>query len=310
LFAVLLVLLFAIPAELLASVLLANSHRIRPRFVWLTSAAATVRSRVSRLFNFSGSALVSAVLMILGVSIAFGFVDPHFGFDLVSLRMVLSLATALFLITYGTGWATRMILRRGWMAESRIAVHPWVALLAVVGVIFARLLDFSPGFLIGVVVGVELVRTSHRAELAGVLVRIGLVLGLAIFGWVGYSVFGSHGEAEGFWPAMIEETMVALTAEGLIAILVAALPLQFLEGRELWKTSKVLWFATFFVIALAFSLLVLPIVAHHISIGDVGLWALVLLVFAASSVAVWAVFARIERRERAIAELEDSKVDA
>jgi len=228
----------------------------------------------------------------------------------VSLRLVLSLATALFLITYGTGWATRMILRRGWRADSRIAVHPWVALLAVVAVVFARLLDFSPGFLIGVVIGVELIRASHRAELAGVLVRIGLVLGLAIVGWLGFSLMTSFGEPEGFWPAMLEETLIALTAEGLIAILVAALPLRFLEGRELWMTSKPLWAGTFFVIALAFSLLVLPTVAHHISIGDVGIWSLALLLFAASAVTVWAVFARIERRERATAERTEARVDA
>jgi hypothetical protein len=60
----------------------------------------------------------------------------------------------------------------------------------------------------------------------------------------------------------------------------------------------------------AFSLLVLPIVTHHISIGDVLLWSLALLIFAAGSIAVWAVFARIEQRERATVEREEASVDA
>jgi hypothetical protein len=213
--------------------------------------------------------------------------------------MVLSLAIALFLITYGTNWVTRGVLHRYWGAEARITVHPWIALLAVVGVIIARALDFSPGFLIGVVIGLELLRAGRNAQVAGVMVRFGLILALALVGWIGYSIMDAFGEPEGFAPALVRETFVALTAEGLIALLVGALPLKFLEGRELWEKSKPLWGATFLVVAVAFSLLVLPTAAEETTVGDIGLWAIVLVSFAAITLTIWAVFARIESRERA-----------
>jgi hypothetical protein len=315
-FAALIVLLVALPAELLTAVLGANSHRLRRGLIGPTAALARMRARSAaalatlavvrdRFAALPGAGVIGPLGLILGVSVVFGFVDPDFGLNLVSLRMVLSLAAALFLITYGASWATRLLLRRFWDAESRITLHPGLAVFAVIGVIVARLLEFSPGFLLGIVIGLELVRAGRRAELASVLVQFGIILGLAVVGWLGYSLLVAGGPPDGFWPALGRDTLVALTAEGLIALLVGALPLQFLEGRDLWERSKGLWLGCFFVIAVAFSLLVLPTASAATSAVDLGVWSISLLVFAALAVSVWAIFARIDQRERHHAERGD-----
>jgi hypothetical protein len=307
--ALLLIVLVALPTELLSSTLEGNTGRMGRGLATVNGALERAGARLSRATH---SRAVPAVVLILLVSVILGFVDPEFGFDLVSLRLVLALALALFLLTYATAWGTQVILRRVWNIETEVSIQSWIAVLAVVGVLIARALDFSPGFLLGVAIGVELVRASRRAEVAAVLVQFGLVFALAITGWVGYSVLEAQGEPEDFLGALLNETFVALTAEGLIAILVAALPLQFLKGRRLWAESKVMWFGSFFIIAAAFSLLVLPTAAVTTTPDDIAVWALVLVGYAIITIGTWAVFAFLERRRRATgdAEREAETVDA
>jgi hypothetical protein len=109
----------------------------------------------------------------------------------------------------------------------------------------------------------------------------------------------AQGAPDDFWGALLGDTLAAVTAEGLMAIFVAAFPLRFLEGRDLWEHSKALWFGTFFVIAFAFALLVLPTALSGTDGDDIGAWVIVFAAFGVVSFALWAVFAALDRRERA-----------
>ena len=77
-------------------------------------------------------AAAAAVLVVL-VSIVFGFSDPAFGFDLVSLRLVLSLAIAFFILFYGVSWLTGLIVDRGWKVTSVVTIQPSIVLFAILG---------------------------------------------------------------------------------------------------------------------------------------------------------------------------------
>lgn len=293
--------LVALPTELLNSSLSSNSSRLGR--VYGTVDRAMTRAQ-DWLIRVTRSRAIAAGLLVVLVAIIYGFVDPGFGFDIVSLRLVLSLGIAFFLLSFVASWISGLIIRRAWGAIGVVAMQPTIILFAVVGVIVARILEFSPGFLVGVAIGLELLQASKQVSARAVFVQIGVVTGLALAAWIVYSLFTPGSDFAGM---LVEDTMVAVTAEGLTGALIAVFPLKFLDGRELWEVSKRLWAGAFLLVAVAFALLVLPTAIAGTDVADYGVWLLVFAVFGGLSLAVWLIFVRADKRAAA-AERED--VDA
>jgi hypothetical protein len=293
--------LVALPTELLNSSLSSNSSRLGR--VYGTFDRAMTRAQ-DWLIRVTRSRAVAAAALVVIVAIIYGFVDPGFGFDLVSLRLVLSLGIAFFILSFVASWISGIIIRRAWGAIGVVAMQPTIILFAVIGVIVARILEFSPGFLVGVAIGLELLQASKQVTARAVFVQIGVVTGLALAAWVVYSVFTPGDDFVGM---LVDDTMVAVTAEGLTGALIAVFPLKFLDGRELWEVSKRLWAAAFLLVAVAFALLVLPTAVEGTDVADYGVWLLVFAVFGAVSLAVWVIFVRAEKRAAVSA---DRKIDA
>jgi hypothetical protein len=284
--ALMILLLVAIPAEVLNSTIESNTSRFGRFF-------ARIESWINRgtewLMTTTRTPAIAAALLILLTSIIFGFVDPNFGFDIASARLVLSLGIALFIVTYVASRLTGVIVGRAWSLEHSIGLQPAALLFAVLGVVVARLLDFSPGFLIGLVIGLEL---SHRADelqrVRALVIEFGLIVGFGILAWLGYSlaVALQVGSEPDFWSALLQDTLVAVTSEGLTAVVIAMVPLGFLDGKKIFDRSKRLWVAMFLVSATAFSLLVLPSALAGQEVGDIVVWISVLVAFAALSFGV------------------------
>lgn len=293
--------LVALPTELLNSSLSSNTSRLGRAYGAIDGAMNRAQDW---LIGLTRSRAVAAGVVVLIVAIIYGFVDPGFGFDIVSLRLVLSLAIALFALTFVASWISGLIIRRAWGASGVVAIQPSIILFAIVGVIVARILDFSPGFLVGVAIGLELLAASKRVSARAVFVQISVVTGLSLLAWVVYSLFTPGNDFAGM---LVQDTLVAITAEGLTGALIAIFPLQFLDGRELWEMSKRLWVIAFVVVATAFALLVLPTAVEGTEVADYGVWLLVFAVFGAVSLAVWFVFARAAKRDEAA---EEETVDA
>jgi hypothetical protein len=287
--------LVALPTELLNSSLSSNSSRLGR--VYGTVDRAMTRAQ-DWLIRFTRSRAVAAGLLVVLIAVIYGFVDPGFGFDIVSLRLVLSLAIAFFILSFVASWISGLIIRRAWGAIGVVAMQPTIILFAVVGVIVARILEFSPGFLVGVAIGLELLQASKQVTARAVFVQIGVVTGLALAAWVVYSVFTPGDDFVGM---LVDDTMVALTAEGLTGALIAVFPLKFLDGRDLWEVSKRLWVAAFLLVAVAFALLVLPTAIEGTDVADYGTWLLVFAAFGLVSLTVWLIFVRADKRAAAAA---------
>jgi hypothetical protein len=290
--------LVAVPTELLNSTLSANTGRLGRVFVAVDDRLERFKAWFIRVTR--SRALASGILVLV-LSLIYGFTDPDFAFDLVSLRLVLSLAIGMFILTYLVGWFTGLLSRVTWGVHGQVDLRPSIAIFAVVGVIAARILEFSPGFFVGVVIGLELLQASQRVASRVALLQFTLVVSVAVGAWLWYSALVSDGPPTDFGGALLGDTLVALTAEGLTAAAIAILPLRFLEGRELYKESKALWLGVFLVIAFAFALLVLPTAIKGTEVGDVGVWVIVFLVFGVLTLALWATFARMERRRELLA---------
>ncbi|MFN4002281.1 hypothetical protein [Microcella sp.] len=281
-------LLVAFPAELLNSTLASNSRRLGRWY-------AAIENRVERATEWFAAvtrtrALAAAVLVVL-TALIFGFVDPEYGFDAVSVRMTLSLAIGLFIVTYGASWISGVIIQRVWSIPTRVSLQPAALVFAVVGVIVARLLEFSPGFLIGLVIGLDLltrVGAPHRVR--ATLTNIGVIVGLALLAWVGFSIMAAFSSGDPTVVGLlVSDALVATTAEGLTAALAALMPLGFLQGHEIFRRSKPLWAAVFAGVAALFALIVLPTAAgEQGEVADVGFWMLVMVIFAIVALSLWA----------------------
>jgi hypothetical protein len=287
-FGAIILLLIAIPAHFLDDTIEANSHRIAGWFSRLAPVAERWRRLRSRLphIPFSGP------MIIVLASVAFGFADPKFGFDLVSLRSTLALAIGLLLVMEVPNLATSALLRRRWSVRARIVVQPGALVLSVAGVVASRILGFHPGLLIGLVMGLELAsyaRAEHRKR--AVALRMGISAGIATGAWLIYSLLSAGPESHDFLGLLTRESLVAATDEGLTGLVVALIPVTFMEGKQLFEGSRWLWAAIAVPVGFLFAMLVLPR-AFTEEGPDVSFWAwiAVLVLFSALALAAWLAF--------------------
>lgn len=284
-----LLLLVAFPAELLNSTLASNTGRLGRWFVAIERRTEQVTEWFTRISRTR--ALAAAVLVGL-TALIFGFVDPEYGFDPVSVRMTVSLAIGLFLITYVAAWISGAIARRAWGVETQVTLQPVALLFAVIGVVVARFLEFSPGFLIGLVIGLDLLSRVDAAVRARVVVlSTSITVGIAVAAWLAFSALAALGSSSPGWvELLVSDALVATTAEGLTAALASLLPLGFLAGHEVFRHSKPLWAGTFIVVAGLFALIVLPTAAGETAaVEDMAFWLLVMAIFAVVTLTLWAI---------------------
>ena len=282
-------LLVAFPAELLNSTLASNTRRLGR---WYAAIEGSVDRATEWFAAVTRTRALAAAILVVLTALIFGFVDPDYGFDPVSLRMTVSLAIGLFVVTYGASWISGAIIERVWDIPTRVGLQPAALVFAVLGVIVARLLEFSPGFLIGLVIGLDLltrVGAPHRVR--ATLTNIGVMVGLALLAWVGFSIATALSTGEpSVLGLLLSDALVATTAEGLTAAVAALMPLGFLQGHEIYRRSKLLWAAVFTAVAALFALIVLPTASgEEGEVADVGFWMLIMVIFAAVTLTLWAV---------------------
>lgn len=310
-FALAILLLVALPTELLDSAVSSNLDRFGPFLSRAGSWAERATDWLNRVTH--GQAASSAIMIVLS-SIIFGFADPNYGFNLVSLRLTLSIILALFVVYYIAPRISGAILRKRWNLTSGMSIQPIALLFAIIGVVIGRLLGFSPGFLIGMAIGLELAanaKSLHKAR--SMAVQVAVIVGLALLAWVGYSLVAlSIGGGEGsVFTGLVQDALSTITAEGLTGMLLGLLPLAFFEGKEVWDHSKWLWAALFLVTGTAFSLLVLPTAIAPAKIGEsLPVWLLVLGCFTVLSVGIWLYLKLTSKPETESVEPEQARVDA
>ena len=239
-------------------------------------------------FPVLGAALVTTVTAFL-----FGFADPKFGFTLASLRLFLATAIALFVVVFLANAIAGSIMRRRFSVDVELSIRPLGLILTLVGVIVSRAMEFSPGFLIGLVLGLTIASRSATAHAwQAVLIRSSIVLGLALFAWLGFSAFTAReGEIENFTSALFLEILVAITVEGMVVLMVELLPLRLLEGERLFARSKVIWGLAYVAVVAVFIVAVIPWEGNWEALGgSLWSWITVVVGFGAVCTAIYLYF--------------------
>lgn len=287
----LVLLLFAImPAHLLNATIGEQYERLARRLPSLRrqpkwyGAAKAAFTRAPAL----GGLVLTAVTAFL-----FAFADPGFGINLHSLRLVLALAAALFVVTYLANAITGAIMRRAWKVDVAVSIRPLGLVLTVVGVALSRILDFSPGFLVGLAIGLTIANSSaSRQAWKAVLIRASVIIVFGIGAWLVYSSIapGVHHEPS-FWGELVLELFVAIATEGVVMLLIELLPFHLLEGERLYHRSKLLWGAAYTVLLVVFLLAVVPWEGNWRELGEsFWPWFTVVAVFGAVCVGIYLYF--------------------
>jgi hypothetical protein len=290
-----LLLLAVLPAHLLNATIAEQSDRFERRFKRLPKRPQWVTSLIAW---FSSAPVVAGLVVTLATAILFGFADPTFGFTLASLRLILACGIALFLVGYVANALTAVIARNQWHITVLVSTRPYGLILTVVGVLISRLLHFSPGFLIGLILGLTIQgKSASGFAWRTVATRTSIVLLMSIAAWIGYSTLTLGGNEGGtFGTALLVETFVAITTEGVVALLVELLPLRFLEGERLYAHSRVLWGVLYLLTVVVFVLAVVPWEGNWDALGSsLWIWVVVLAVFAAICVGIYVYFRRFAK---------------
>ena len=290
-----LLLLAAFPAHLLESTIAEQSERFERRFRGRRTQPRWIASLVAW---FKRAPVAAGVIVTTATAILFGFADPNFGFTLASLRLVLAAAIALFLVGFVANALTGVIARAAWKVEAEIHTRPWGLILTVVGVLLSRVLHFAPGFLIGLILGLAIEGRSARGYAWRlVATRAAIVLTMGILAWVGYSLLTLNGSEGGsFGSDLLVETLVAITTEGVVALLVELLPLRFLEGERIYAKSRILWGAMYLITLAIFVIAVVPWEGNWDALGSsLWIWIGALVLFALICIGIYVYFRRFAK---------------
>lgn len=235
----------------------------------------------------------------VAAAIVAGFVDPSYGFNLMSLRMLAS-AFLGFVVFNIIGWAiVRRVAMRLQPDSKPVVNFRWGSLIIVLAaVLIARVLEFQPGVIFGLVAGLTYAVTLVASRKAVVvLVGTAFALAVALIAWV---VFSLLSPVTGTNPVLlfVTEFFSGVTIEGISSLPLALLPLTALDGGDLFGWKKWVW-GLAYILGLAAFMLVLLTVPGTFSVfpGDFARWLILFAIYAVVAIGAWAIHGALKRRK-------------
>lgn len=282
--AVVLTLVLGWPSSLLNSVV---GSRYDGLVRWITRGrkkTGTPRRQLPGWLMWPGFALAA----IIGA-----FVDPDFGVNEMSLRVVITLFLSFVLFNVATWALVRVVARRIQPDAEPLLRFRWGSLfLVVLAVLIARLLQLEPGIIFGLVAGVAYA-TALRARNSALIALLGAGFGLvlAVVAWVGYSILAPTTAGTDSVPLLLlTEFLAGVTVKGVSSLPLALLPLGSLDGAKIAKWRRVAWGAAYAVGLAAFMLVLLTIPKAWGEVpGDFLRWVLLFGGYAVVVLVIWIV---------------------
>jgi hypothetical protein len=248
------------------------------------------RSRLPGWLMWPGFALAA----LLGA-----FVDPDFGINLMSLRLVVTLFLSFVLFNLLAWTIVRRVAVRLQPDSDPYLRFRWGSLvLVVLAVLVARLLGLEPGVIFGLVAGIAY-SVSLQAAKSAVVTIVGSAIGLgfALIAWIGYSLLAPLG-IDDFAYVFLIEFLAGVTVKGVSSLPLSLLPLGNLDGAKLFGWRKIAWGASYVVGLAAFMIVLLTIPKAWGEIpGDFLKWLILFGLYAVVAIVVWAVNARTLKKK-------------
>jgi hypothetical protein len=245
------------------------------------------------------------ILAFVGISaLLYGFLDPTFGFDLLSVATFLGLGLGVLVMLASIAIPLFIGARGRGLGRMSANALPGTLLIALGCVILSRVADFQPGYLYGMIVGFAFTRELSRLE-QGRLDAFATITGLvvAILAWILLPVVrgGSTGGEQPFMNALLETTCATVVVAGLEAAVFGMMPLRFLPGERVRAWNRRVWAGILGVATFAFAHILLNPSSGYLADStrtSLLTVALLLVLFGGGSVLFWAWF-RLRRQPTA-----------
>lgn len=228
---------------------------------------------------------------VVAASVVSAFVDPGFGFNVGSVRVVLSILVS-FAIDVVLGWMLVVWLTRRLApgVTHSYVFQPLTLLVVVAAVVFTRITAFEPGIVFGLVAGVAFGALVGRAQQArAALVTLGYAFAVALVAWVAYGLLGGGAAAGGsFWGTFAIETLSSVAIGGMAALPIALFPVRGLAGYAIWGWSRRVWAGCYAVGLFAFFVVLMPMPFSWDEVSlNLATWIGVYLAYAVVAVVAW-----------------------
>ncbi len=278
---IVLVLLIALPTQLFNRASEVATDRVA---VWW---AARRGGRPARGMTVKG--LPAAAGGVAVAALISAFVDPGFGFNAASARMLGSIATG-FLIDVVVGWFVVIALVRRIRPGAAVSFEfrPLTLIIVAAAVLFTRLTGFEPGIVFGLVAGVVFGGLLAGAERARVtLVTLGYGFAAAVLAWLSYSALTLVSEPA---PVLVflQETLASIAIAGIAALPVMLLPVRGLVGRDVWQWSRRTWVICYAIGLAGFLLVLMPMPFSWATVSaSIWAWGGLYAAYAITALGVW-----------------------
>lgn len=249
-----------------------------------------------RLLGKQGSrpAWQTFIAFALVGGILYSFLEPHF---LSGLGLALAVVTGMSLAVGAVELVhvvaeSRYAARHGGVAAG-LRFFPLALPVAVVCVAISRLVDFQPGYIYGVFVGLAFASSVPAKIHAAAIARAAwATLAASVIAWVLWIPLESlTAPGAPFIVFVAENFLVLVFVLGLEALLFGLLPLQFLEGEKLFAANRWQWAAIWGLSAfLAMQVLINPSSRGRFVVsGSAGLatWLALLIGFFVLTAGLW-----------------------
>jgi hypothetical protein len=246
-----------------------------------------------------------ALAAILGA-----FVDPAFGLNPMSLRLVLSLFVSFLLFNLAAWAVVRAVARRIQPDSQPYLRFRWGSLaLVAVAVLVARLLELQPGVIFGLVAGIAYAVTLQASRSAIItLVGSGFGLALAMVAWVGYSLLAPGSDSGNAVLVFVVEFLSGMTIKGVATLPLSLLPIGTLDGAKVIKWNRWAWGVAYAVGLAAFMVVLLTIPKAWGEIpGDFARWMVLFGLYALFAVVTWAINVRRLKKRKPKPEAEQGE---
>jgi hypothetical protein len=224
------------PSELFNSTLDANYEEIRSWFGLGPKAASPPRAQA-----------VKFVAFVAAGGVLYALLSPDFRLDLSTLALAFGLSISLTLTTF--------VFRLPFVIHSvrhhgewpKLKVLPGAVLVAAACVAISRALHFQPGYLYGLIGGLEARRTAE--DTTGRLTSLASlsVLGIGLVSWAAREPVASAAAraGAGFWTIAADACLAAIFVVCLETVVFSMIPMRFLEGDKVTRWSRRAWIGLF-----------------------------------------------------------------
>ncbi|MGJ9411228.1 hypothetical protein ACHAAC_00825 [Aeromicrobium sp. CF4.19] len=244
----------ALPAELLYSTLRENYARA---FAW-PAPLRRIRARLPAVLERPRPPWLGPLLVLVTAAGLGALAEPDPGGPVVFLRIFLAVLLSLVVLNGAGALVSAWVGSRRYGVPARLVLMPGFLLIAALSVLASRQLGLQPGILFGLLVSVAFGAGLRREQAGRVSASVCAVyLGLGVLAWLLHGTIGT--EDTSFTGELLREVLTTVTIGTIGSIVIALLPLTFLEGRKVLTWSRPVWALLYALTLVLFVLVVVPL---------------------------------------------------